>query len=177
MKSFKEYLTENQKVYTFKVKIAGELPESFEDNLKEALVSFGEITIKKEGKTPIQKLPLDFPDLSNQEVHIFSVMTEYPITSPQITKIISEFNITEDHFRVRGALEPSEIEQITKDEILSDKPLMLTPDYEEVSNAKHDEYYGEAHTASFIKELEKLQKERAKEMKDNNYGHALTGEA
>ena len=31
MKPFKEYLAESKKVYNFKVKVAGELPESFQD--------------------------------------------------------------------------------------------------------------------------------------------------
>jgi hypothetical protein len=37
MKPFKEYLAESKKVYNFKVKVAGELPESFQENLKTAL--------------------------------------------------------------------------------------------------------------------------------------------
>jgi hypothetical protein len=35
MKTFKEYLTESKKVYNFKIKVAGDLPEDFEKNLKE----------------------------------------------------------------------------------------------------------------------------------------------
>ena len=34
MKSFKELLQESQKTYKFKVRVAGELPEGFEDSLK-----------------------------------------------------------------------------------------------------------------------------------------------
>jgi len=37
MKTFKEYLTESKKVYSFKIKVAGEVPEKFEENLKSRL--------------------------------------------------------------------------------------------------------------------------------------------
>ena len=47
MKTFKEYLVENKKVYNFKIKIAGELPENFEKNLKEKLDRCGVMTFEK----------------------------------------------------------------------------------------------------------------------------------
>jgi ABC-type phosphate/phosphonate transport system substrate-binding protein len=37
MKPFTEYLAESKKIYNFKVKVAGELPEAFQENLKTAL--------------------------------------------------------------------------------------------------------------------------------------------
>ena len=39
MKTFKEYLAESKKVYSFKVKVAGELPEKFQETLKTHLIS------------------------------------------------------------------------------------------------------------------------------------------
>ena len=62
MKTFKEYLVENKKVYNFKIKIAGDLPENFEKNLKEKLDRCGVMTFEKVKTTAIQALPLDFPD-------------------------------------------------------------------------------------------------------------------
>ena len=46
MKSFKEYLTESKKVYEFKVKIAGDIPKDFANNLKIALAQFNVESIK-----------------------------------------------------------------------------------------------------------------------------------
>ena len=37
MKTFKEYLTESKKIYSFKIKVAGELPQNFQENLKQQL--------------------------------------------------------------------------------------------------------------------------------------------
>lgn len=175
MKTFKEYLTESKKVYTFKVKVAGEIPEGFQDQLKESLVSLGEIKVEKEKSTPIQAVPLDFPDLKNQEVHIFAVMTEYPITPPELTNKLVEMGLTQDRFIIRNSMDPSEVDQITKDEIVAGENTLLTnTNYEEIENAKTEEYFGEEHKNSFLKDLETAKKEQEKQQKDNDFGHPLT---
>ena len=61
MKTLKEYLTESKKVYDFKVKVAGDVPESFQENLKTALERCKVLKLEKISTTPIQSLPLDFP--------------------------------------------------------------------------------------------------------------------
>ena len=65
MKTFKEYLVENKKVYSFKIKVAGEIPENFQDSVKTKLERCKVMTFEKLNTTPIQKLTLDFPDKNN----------------------------------------------------------------------------------------------------------------
>ena len=84
MKTFKEYLSESKKVYSFKIKVAGELPEKFQENLKAKLDRCKVMTLEKVTTTPVQKLPLDFPTLENKEVTVFEVVCEYPVTGPEI---------------------------------------------------------------------------------------------
>ena len=85
MKTLKEYIAESKKVYSFKIKVAGDLPESFQENLKQSLERCKVIKLEKIKSTPIQALPLDFPTMKNVEVHMFEVMCEYPITAPEIS--------------------------------------------------------------------------------------------
>jgi hypothetical protein len=103
MKNFKEYLTESKKVYSFKVKVAGELPEKFQEGLTTRLGRCGVMTVKKLTTTPIQESPLDFPELKNMEVTVFEVICEYPVTSPEIAEDIKCMGVEEAHFRVRGS--------------------------------------------------------------------------
>ena len=79
MKSFKDYIT--KKTYDFKIKVAGELPAKFESVLKTSLEKYG-VDSMTTSKTPIQKLPLDFPGLDNAEIHIFEVCLKYPVIPP-----------------------------------------------------------------------------------------------
>ena len=70
------------------------------------------MSVKKLTSTPIQESPLDFPELTNMEVTVFEVICEYPVTSPEIAVDIKCMGLDEAHFRVRGANEPTEQEQI-----------------------------------------------------------------
>jgi hypothetical protein len=89
MKNFKEYLTESQKTYTFKIKVAGQVPEKFTETLKNKLGKYGCSKFEQTGSTPIQSSALDFPNLSNIEVTVFEMACAYPTTSPEILEIIN----------------------------------------------------------------------------------------
>ena len=54
MKTFKEYLAEGKKSYSFKIKVAGELPEDFQSNLKTSLEIKSPLSIKKLSLAPLE---------------------------------------------------------------------------------------------------------------------------
>ena len=74
MKNFTEYLTESVKQYPFRVKIAGTVTAEKEEAMKGLL---GRYTVSeklekvKKSTTPVQALPLDFPQVRNCEVNIY----------------------------------------------------------------------------------------------------------
>ena len=61
MKTFTEYLAESKKYYVHKIKVAGELPENFAEDVKARLAKYEVASFEQIQKTPIQKLPIDFP--------------------------------------------------------------------------------------------------------------------
>lgn len=165
MKTFREYLSESKKQYAFKVKIAGDIPENFQANLKKRLEQCGVTAFNEGTKTPVQKLPLDFPEVTNMEVTIFDLVTEYPITAPEISKHLKEMGIEECCFRVRGAGEPSEVEQA---EALAEKSgeSLLGSEYAN-QKIKHKDYFGDDFNKSFLQGLAKEAKARKKELGHN----------
>ena len=169
MKTFKEYLVENKKVYNFKIKIAGDLPENFEKNLKEKLDRCKVMTFEKVKTTPIQALPLDFPDHPNMPVSIFEIICEYPITAPEIAADIKETGLPESCFRVRGSGEPSEEEQVLAAAELSGEALLADGQYKEAGKIKHKDYFGDDFNKGFLKDLAKSTKERKKENGQGEY--------
>lgn len=164
MKSFKEYLVESKKTYSFKIKVAGELPENFTTELKSRLDRCGLKTLAEAGKTPIQKVPLDFPEMKNVEVTLFDVMCEYPITAPEIESELKEMGMDPCCFRVRGMGEPSEVEQVQSMEEPSGKSLLQDGSYSEAAKIKQKDYFGDDFNKTFLKDLEKSAKERRKEL-------------
>ena len=170
MKTFKEYLTESKKVYNFKVKVAGELPEKFQEGLTTRLGRCGVMSVKKLTTTPIQESPLDFPELTNMEVTVFEVICEYPVTSPEITVEVKNMGIDEACFRVRGANEPSEQEQILAAAEPTGEALLDENDLDQGNTKiKHKDYFGDEFNKGFLKELSKAAKDRKKEGVQTEY--------
>lgn len=161
MKTFRDYLTESKKVYSFKVKVAGDLPENFQDNLKKSLEKFEVVTFNKM-TTPVQESPMDFPELSNRSITIFDLVLEYPITAPEIAAYVKEQGVPEEFFRVRGSSEPSEIDQLIVDE--NGEAILNDPFYKEEAKIKPKDYFGDDFNRSFLKDLAKTAKERKKEL-------------
>jgi len=167
MKTFKEYLTESKKVYDFRIKVAGELPESFQENLKASLGRCGVSKLEKVATTPIQANPLDFPNHPNSEVSIFEVVCDYPVTAPEIAIDVKALGLDEDCFRVRGLGEDLELAMATLDPIAD--VLLTDSQYKEAPNAKHKDYFGTDFNKGFLKDLEKASKARKKDNEQGEY--------
>lgn len=162
MKTFKEYLSESKKMWSFRIKVAGELPEGFQSTVKDRLQKFGCTRFEKTAQTPIQKNAIDFPQLENIEVSMFEVETAYPVTPPEIANIIKSCNlIKEEYVLVRYTTE--ELEQTVAGEEIG-KSLLTDPNYTEMSKIKHKDYFGDDFNKSFLKDLEKTAKARKKEL-------------
>lgn len=161
MKTFRQYLSEGKKVYNFKIKVAGDLPENFMKDFKTRMDRCGIVTLDEQSRTPVQALPIDFPELKNMEVHIIEFITEYPITAPEISKELTELGLSEEHFRVRGSGEPSEADQAILDQLVGygmvENPVPID------AKVKHKDYFGNDFNHNFLKELAKTAKEQKKE--------------
>ena len=58
MKKFTEFLTESQKTYKFKVRVAGELPEKFEDHMESSIED-----VRNLMKLPLNGAPSNIRDI------------------------------------------------------------------------------------------------------------------
>lgn len=164
MKTFKEYLAESKKTYPFRLKVAGELPENFISELKDCIGKSNPTIIEK-SKTPIQATPLDFPELSNVEVHTFEVVCEYPITAPEIAEHV-KYYVPESNFRIRNGGDAVEVEHNTADMEPSGKAVLEEPYNDKI---KHKDYFGDEFNKSFLKDLAKAAKDRKKDGVQTEY--------
>lgn len=160
MKSFKDYLVESieEKKYTFKLKVAGDLPEHFEDTTKAALDKYQVSSFTKGKTTPIQAKLADFPTLENQQVTIFDIELDYPTTSQVLTAYISEHTgLNACCIKVRSLKEEEEAEINAEHLEEESKESLLLKDYEKENNQN---IVGEKHISNFLKELAKQNKEK-----------------
>lgn len=133
MKEFKDYLAESKRYWNFKIKIAGDLPENFETKFKNMLQKYnGKIDSKS--KTPIQKIPLDFPSLENREVHMFQITTEYPVTPPEIeNEVKMKTGVHGSCVKVYYANECADYEQIKQEKY----ETLLNSELKDSVDSKH----------------------------------------
>jgi hypothetical protein len=158
MKSFIEYLTESkeEKKYSFKIKIAGDLPEHCEDVMETALQKYQVSKFAKTKTTPIQAKIIDFPTMENVQVTIFEVDLDYPTTSQVLSSYMAEqTGVPLDRIRVRSPLEDAEAE-LNVEHLEVDKKALLTQDYQKENNQNT---VGDKGVSNFLKDLAKVRKE------------------
>jgi len=165
MKSFTAYLTESKKQYDFRIKIAGDMTSEQEDTMKRLLGRFtneNTLTGFKKSKTPIQAVPLDFPQVKNCEVNIYEVTLDFPTTQFELTEYLAaELGIGKQNLVVRRPGEPSEEYQMPAEK--REGALLLDPDYKEAGSPQFEDYYGDKYNTGFVKELNDILKLQRKE--------------
>jgi len=169
MKTFKEYLAEAKKTYQARIKIAGELPENFEANLKNYMDKYETLEFKKVASTPVQEHPHEFTRLKNVEVSIFDVETDYPVGYQQLESVLKdEFGIAGDHIRVKHPTDPTEIKPEEKEY----EPKLTDAEYKD-DTAEDKPLFGDEYNMTMFKEL---MKERQTDGKPEGGGDIVPSE-
>ena len=169
MSTFKDYLTESAKSYDYKIKVAGEVADDFASKLESALAKFEVANMSAGKKTPIMTLPLDFPALSNEQVTIFDVTTNYPASSNVMKEYLSDIlRVPATHIVVRKPGEPTEEYQdqmqVAKNSEYKNKLLSL--DYQDAPKVKGEEFHSAKANMGLLKELLKDRKENKDQPKE-----------
>jgi hypothetical protein len=87
MKPFAQYLAESERTYDYRIKICGKPPMDTVRLLKQRLDQFDPVRMMDERTTPVQPIPTDFPDFTNESVTMFDVSFRYPAIEPQIKQL------------------------------------------------------------------------------------------
>ena len=162
MKQFKDYLSESKKQFDFRVKIAGQFTTEQEAAMKSLLSKFAVSGFKKTATTPIQALPLDFPQVKNCEVNIYEVLLDYPTTQQELTEYLTtSLGVNKQNLVVRRPGEPSEEYQTITEP--REGALLNDPDYKEAGSPQFEDYYGDKYNTGFVKELNDILKLQRKE--------------
>lgn len=157
MKSFREILIESKKTYSFKIGVAGDLPENFESRMKTALEKYSVEKISAGKKTPIQERPLDFPQLQNMEVTYFEVDVNYPTTTQVLQEYLGQScSVDQSYIIVRNLNEPQEQYQAEKD----NTPYEALLTTEDMGGESAQDSVAGNRVMDLLKELETARKER-----------------
>jgi hypothetical protein len=87
MKKLQYYLAESAHTYDYRIKVVGDVPSGFFDQLKEKLSQFDVVKMTNPKSTPVQKLLKDFPNEENQSMSFVDVSFRYPAIEPQVQRL------------------------------------------------------------------------------------------
>ena len=149
-KSFTEYLTNNTKVYSFTIKIVGDLDEGLETKLKESLQKFAVISISKGKRTPIQSTLIDFPNIENERVTSWEVSMKYPTTTQVLENYISTFiGLPLQQIKVCNLNAPLDLYQAAE----SEKDILSTKELESPCSKQMSELVGSGRITGLLKDI------------------------
>ena len=171
MSTFTQYLAESTKSYDYKIKIVGASKDIDKNALETALQKFDLANMSAGKTTPIMTQPLDFPMLSNEQVTIFDVTTNYPTTSREMKEYLSDrMRVPATHIVVRKPGEPTEQYQADM-QIKSEYANKLYDiEYKDAPKVNAEDLHSTKANMSLLKELLKDREAHALNMevgKDN----------
>lgn len=150
MKTFKDYFVESRKTYSFRISVAGDIPEKFEDRLKTAMEKYSVVSISKGPTVPITETPYEFPNLQNMEVTHYAVEVKYPTVDSILEEYLgSVCGVHRSHVRVVNK-NKTELENPIDTPGLYE-PLLTQPD---MGGESAQEWVGNNRVTGLLKELE-----------------------
>lgn len=171
-KTFVSYVAETKAEYKYVLKFAvHDMTDTMIDKLETSLKKYELVSASAFRKTPIQASPLDFPNVSNTPVYICDVVMEYPASLDFLkTYVCNAMEISPALLAVYSENDPRQIEtdlyvDRNSPEYKAKYKVRLGSDYEETGNP---DLYGEKYNIGFLKELEKVRKEREVTIVDNS---------
>ena len=164
MSTFKQYLTEAHKSYDYKIKVAGPMAseKGFATKMETALQKFEVAKMSAGKKIPIMTMPLDFPALSNEEVTIYDVTTNYPASPREMKEYLGAYmNVPQTHIVVRKPNEPSEEyqEQMQVAEKSEYVNKLRDIEYKDAPKVNAEDFHSTKANMSLLKELLKDREE------------------
>jgi len=139
--------------------------------LETALQKFDLANMSAGKTTPIMTQPLDFPALSNEQVTIFDVTTNYPTTSREMKEYLSDImRIPATHIVVRKPGEPTEQYQADMQIKSEYRNKLHDIEYSDMAKINPEDFHSTKANMSLLKELLKDREAHALNMevgKDN----------
>ena len=158
MKTFLNYLTESQKSYEWRIKVADiDLTDKM-DQLEAVLEAYALESLSKPKRLPIKESDIDFPSFKNCQIYLMDAVLKYPCNDVQLRAILAErAGIPQANVRVVPKNHPEEQRRWNEDGSSDIKEYkqgeaVLDKDYENNPEAtKAGEAYAKAE--SILKEL------------------------
>jgi hypothetical protein len=129
MKTFQQYLVENERTYDYRIKVVGDTPADFWNELEKKLAQFDIVKMTKPRSTPVVPTLKDFPEHKNQSVTMVDVSFRYPAIEPQLQQISQLLGVQPTCVRLCTQAYADSMEQEMTEIESQNKDLLTDTDY------------------------------------------------
>lgn len=171
-KRFTHYVAENKTEYKYTIKFAVPLmTDEMIDCIESSLKRYELRSASAFRNTPIQENPLDFPNIKNMPVYIAEIVMGYPASLDFLRVYLgNSVGLSTAQIAIYSENDPRQIEtdlflDRSSPEFKDDYVAVLDPSNPAYAGdaavaAKDESMYGTGYNTPFLKELEKVRKER-----------------
>lgn len=157
MKSLKQYLTESEKSYDFRLRSVVEMTNEQLDKLETFLAKYNVESVKAPRKSIMQRAPRGFGAIGPAEVHMIDFTTKLPVSPAVLHEEISrKLGVGLGSIRVHSMLEEQEVwDDEFEVEDNTGKSVLSDADYSDSEKVDHSEHFGNEFVTKFVKDLPK----------------------
>lgn len=154
-KTLADYLLLVEKEFEYRMKFAFNLEDGHYAKLERMLSKYDLVDVKSVYKSPFQKNPLDFPNLSVAEIFIIDIVTRMPIACGVFVQEASKaLGIPEALMIMRSTADPYEDynkEIVDRAESPDYVPKLEDPDYKtDTDNIDPSEHFGDEYNKEMV---------------------------
>jgi hypothetical protein len=161
VEKFVDLYNSKKKNYEYKIKIAlNDLQADSASKLEAYLEKYCVVSFKPFKKTPIQRTPLDFPNVKDTEVYITDVALEYPITPIAFQReLCAHLGISEQNVAVFTLADPRIKDEEDYNQRITDKDTFKKEYVSVIGNPEkweEEPAYGKDYNDNFLKNLKSV---------------------
>tara|TARA_B100001287_G_C22683386_1_gene531821 strand:+ start:1466 stop:1978 length:513 start_codon:yes stop_codon:yes gene_type:complete len=158
MKSLKQYLTEAEKEYNYKIKFLDECTEEMQEKLEHVLSKYDLKNISAPKKSMFHKNPAGFTEAEAGEVHTIDATTKIPMPLLVRDTIAQHCGCDPKCITVSGDSDPFMEQEPAEYE--KGEAKLETPLEDDAEKVDHADYYGEDFKSKVVDEMMKEVKDR-----------------
>jgi len=155
MKSLKEYLTESEKTYEFRLRSLNEISDEHMDRVESHMRKYSMESMGAPKKTIMHK-PRGFGDVGAREIYTYDIKTKLPATTNAIQEEIASIcGVSLGEMIVNNMNEAEELWEVEEESDEEAKSVLADAEYGEAEKIKVEDHFGDAYNEKMIKNAPK----------------------
>ena len=155
MKSLKQYLTESEKTYEFRLRSLSEISDDCMDRVESHMKKYNMESMGAPKKTIMHK-PRGFGDVGPREIYMYDIKTKLPATTNAIQEEIASIcGVSLGEMIVNNMNESEELWEVEEESEEEATSVLADAEYKDAEKVKVEDHFGDAYNEKMVKNAPK----------------------